>query len=520
MNARTDTYALGILLAAAAVLVALFSACSPLYPLNPWDDANCFFLLGKSLYHGMAPYREVFDQKGPLVYMSHALAAAIDDRSMIGVWLMEYGAMALYMVYAYRTMRLFTDNPIALPLTLVIATAYVTSDFFYYGDTVEELGLGWIMLTLYYLLRYVKRGEVPSTAAALWMGLGVAQIFWMKFTVLSPYVGAFLAMLIICIRQKKMADFRHTAGWALVGFAAVSAVVLIYFAAIGGLWDMWDGYFAYNLFRYHAVGAEDGGGDQMTIYPLRLAAWVLLVSIPMLHRRVQPTVRLLVTLSFATTLILFAITTVYIYYFIICFVFFPLLIYYVRRWSLGWRTWTLTGAVLVLLTACDFQFVQLCRGTFPQAIIPIAEELGQEDADVGIMEYRSRETGIYTLTHHLPPMRFFFLLSVVHDDLKENQDECLRSRRCKYVLVKDQVLEDEVYEAIPEAGYELQYTRYELFRTLKLLNPKVFLWNLGWPQPLMRPLCGEVTPQYAKFRVYQRIDPIETSETEEEREDE
>lgn len=497
---------IGIFGLAATVLITLFSACSWLYPLNPWDDANCFFMLGKSLTQGVMPYRDIFDHKGPGVYLWQALGALICDHNFIGIYLTEILGLWLYLVYAYRTMRLFTQNPIALPFTLLLGTALTTSDFFYYGNTVEEFGLPWIMLSLYYLLAYAKYRQVPSATASIVMGLGVGMIFWMKFTVLSPFVGAFLAILILCIRDRRMADFGRVLGFALIGFGIVSIAICTFFAAIGGFWDMIDGYFGYNLFRYHAAGAEGGGGEEMGIYPLRLVAWLALVMIPLLHRKVQGDVRLLVTMSFATTLILFAITTVYIYYFIICYAFFPLLIYYVRKWELNRKNGLICGLIALLLMACNFQLMQRIRGTFPQAILSIAEELDQEDPSVGIMEYRSRETGIYTYTHHMPPMRYFFLLSVVHEELKKDQDKCLNSRRCKYVLVKDQVLAPEVYEAIPAAGYELIETRTELFRTLKLLNPKIFLWNLGWPQPLMRVLVGEVEPETAVFRLYRKIE--------------
>lgn len=495
----------GILGIVAFVLITLFSACSWLYPLNPWDDANCFFMLGKSFIRGVMPYREIFDQKGPLVFLWQALGALICDHHFIGIYLTEIAGLWFYLVYTYRTMRLFTDNPIALPFTCLMGVALTTSDFFYYGNTVEEFGLPWLMFAFYQLLAYARHRRLPSIAESIVMGLGVGLIFWMKFTVLSPLVGALIAMLIICISNQRMADFGRVIAWAFAGFAAVTAAVFAIFYAIGGLGDMLDGYIGYNLFRYHAVGAEDGG-DDMKIYPLRLLALCSLVAIPLLHRKVQKDVRILVTLSFLTTLILFAITTVYIYYFIICYLFFPLLIYYVRRWEWNRKTAISMALIALLMMACNFQLTQRIRGTFPQAILSIVEELKDEDPSVGILEYRSRETGIYTYTHHMPPVRFFFLLSVVHRELEEDQDACLRSRRCKYVLVKDQVLAPEVYEAIPEAGYELIETRSEIFRTLKLLNPKIFLWNLGWTQPIMRAIVGEVEPEWAVFRLYRRVE--------------
>jgi len=510
MNRKGYWYIGFFLFVVSALLITAFSACSPLYPLNPWDDANCFLMLGRSLLEGRLPYRDIFDQKGPGVYLIQAMGDAVGVRPFFGFYLIEIAALWEYLWFAFLTMMLFVnrqgkEQPIlAILLTCLLGFAYTTSDFFYYGNTVEELGLPWIMLTFYALLRYAKQHILPSHTMAIVMGVGIGIIFWSKFTVLSPFVGALIAMLIICIRNKQMTDFWRTVGNALIGFIGVTIIVLAIFIHIGGLADMFDGYFGYNLFRYHAVGAEDGG-DDMRIYPLRLVAWVVLSAIPLIPRPINKDVRLIVTCSFATTLILFAITTVYIYYFILCFAFFPLLFYYIRRCPVRTMTYVITVVLAVWMTITDFSLMQRCRGTFPQAILPIAKQLSQQDCDRGVLTYRSRETGLYTYANMLPPNRFFFLLSVVHQDLKDDQDACLQSHRCRYVIVKDQVLEPEAYQPIEENGYHLIMERHELFRTLRLLNPVLYSWNLGWTQPIMRLfLDEEPIPQEAVFRVYER----------------
>ena len=35
-----------------AVMIGLCSRCSPLYPFNNWNDANCFFTTGKAMFSG------------------------------------------------------------------------------------------------------------------------------------------------------------------------------------------------------------------------------------------------------------------------------------------------------------------------------------------------------------------------------------------------------------------------------------------------------------------------------------
>ena len=50
---------LGFLILTATVTITIVSTCSPLYPFNPWDDANCFFTVGRGILHGLVPYRDL-----------------------------------------------------------------------------------------------------------------------------------------------------------------------------------------------------------------------------------------------------------------------------------------------------------------------------------------------------------------------------------------------------------------------------------------------------------------------------
>lgn len=81
-NSKLSKYELIFLLFSAIVTITLVSTCSPLYPFNPWDDANCFFTLGRGILHGLVPYRDLYEQKGPLLYFIYALVALLSEKSL------------------------------------------------------------------------------------------------------------------------------------------------------------------------------------------------------------------------------------------------------------------------------------------------------------------------------------------------------------------------------------------------------------------------------------------------------
>ena len=63
---------LSLCFAAAFCIITVMSTCSFLYPTNTWGDAQCFYTVGKSIAHGKVLYRDIYEQKGPLLYFLHA----------------------------------------------------------------------------------------------------------------------------------------------------------------------------------------------------------------------------------------------------------------------------------------------------------------------------------------------------------------------------------------------------------------------------------------------------------------
>ena len=92
---------LALLCATLALLIATTS--SPLYAANFWTDTNIYFTIGRGMTRGLMPYRDLFDHKGPLVFMLYALGAAISDTSFIGVFILEALSLAAAVYAGWRT---------------------------------------------------------------------------------------------------------------------------------------------------------------------------------------------------------------------------------------------------------------------------------------------------------------------------------------------------------------------------------------------------------------------------------
>ena len=112
------------------ICISLFSKSSPLYPINDWVDAQCFFTVGKAMMKGMVPYRDLMEQKGPLLYLIYGIASLISYNSFLGVYLIEIVAFVIYLYFIIKIWALFGSEGNNLLWTGVYAVLFcVTSAF-------------------------------------------------------------------------------------------------------------------------------------------------------------------------------------------------------------------------------------------------------------------------------------------------------------------------------------------------------------------------------------------------------
>ncbi len=320
-----------LLLLFSCVLVTLFSTCSPLYPINPWDDADVFMTVGKSMLRGKVLYRDIFDQKGPVLFFLHELAAAISYTSFLGIYIFEVLGLWCFAWYSLKSIRLFSDSRLNMPLLCLLMLLTVTSDAFFYGDSAEEFCLPLLSHALYFMLRFVKERETqPSPVQGLLFGAGMGIVFWIKFNiVVFFYGGSLLALICIACHERRLRELARVVPWALLGMAAVTVAVLAYFIRHHAIDALVDAYFYTNLFKYTGI-SSNGEPDVWWFIFVKLAIMTVLL-LPVLLAKARNDVKLLVLGGYGALLLSFTFLTVQFYYFLLLFVYGPLFIVFFRR---------------------------------------------------------------------------------------------------------------------------------------------------------------------------------------------
>lgn len=245
---RSGSAAVFCLLIAAAA-ITLCSKSSPLCPFNDWVDANCYLTIGRGILRGQMPYRDLIDHKGPLLYLLHAPAAALDATGFFGVYLLEIAAAAAFLYAALCLLRLYGGKRMALALPLLAAVVYGCGSFCH-GDSAEELCLPLLAWPLYLSLRAVRAGKIPPVRDCVLIGLCAGAVLWIKFSLLGLFMGLLPVPIALGLRRRQGRALLLGAAGALGGLLVVTLLLFLWLAAGGALSDCLRVYLYDNLFLY------------------------------------------------------------------------------------------------------------------------------------------------------------------------------------------------------------------------------------------------------------------------------
>ena len=273
-----------LLLAVSGGLLLVCSGTSPLYRGHDWTDANTYLTMGRGLLQGAVPYRDLFDHKGPLLYLLYALGAVLHPAGFYGVFVLQMLALAGTLYALYRTARCLGAAPAAalvcacaLPVFLLSAGIYYLPDQLDYGGgSAEEFCLPLMAGGLWLWAVGERRGGWSPGGLA---GLGVlaGAVFQIKFSLAVFFAGLLLPGGIQ--PPSRRAGRRLLGlGWCALGFVGSLVPYLLYAGVTHSLGNFVRAYFWFNASYARAAAPSLGALIGRAVS----AAWSTVLTTPML----------------------------------------------------------------------------------------------------------------------------------------------------------------------------------------------------------------------------------------------
>ena len=196
-------------------------------------------------------YRDIYEQKGPTLYLLHALAACVSDSDFLGVYLLETLSLAAALFAAYRLFRLRAGRAWSLGGASVWGAIVLISPSFCKGDSAEEFCLPLLMAAM--AVAYAEYGRRARPMRFAWLafcGLMAGLIFTIKYTLLGAMLGLCLCEGVLALREGGLRRAFKSAGVFLAGMVVPILLWVIYFAVNGALGDAVTAYLTNNIFLY------------------------------------------------------------------------------------------------------------------------------------------------------------------------------------------------------------------------------------------------------------------------------
>jgi hypothetical protein len=232
----------------AALFTAMQFALRPFTDTNPGNDSSVFLYIGKRMHEGYVPYKDLFDHKGPVLYLIQYLGMFVrtDNCPGLGVWFWELFSMFFFVIVILKTTKLLTDSKTAQYMTLWILPAFCGRFVYEGGNFVEEYALPWIAVSFYIFLKYIVSGSFKKREILL-LGLSFALVFFLRSNMIAVWAVFIPVVLFGMIYRKKWKELATCMGLFLAGCCAVVLPILAYCMYTDSLTDMIDCYFRFNM---------------------------------------------------------------------------------------------------------------------------------------------------------------------------------------------------------------------------------------------------------------------------------
>ncbi len=230
-------------------------------------DSSIFVYVGRCVGRSLIPYRDVFDQKGPLIYALDWLGCSFGG--VLGLWVLDctclFCAVFLFLLFI-KTSACFLNSSknygcrfddtsyVALALSIV---------FFHLsacGGNMPEMWIVFLSAITWLLVAqsvlHTRLSGVPAVA----MGVCIGGIALLKFNMMAVTLPVGIVALLDGGDRKSTFKKRIVnCCFVALGVAVVLTPVVAWFGCKGALGDMWDVYVVYNALYASVLRSMRGG---------------------------------------------------------------------------------------------------------------------------------------------------------------------------------------------------------------------------------------------------------------------
>ena len=442
------------------ILLFFCSKCSFLYPFNGWDDFNSFYTIASGWANGLIPYKDLFEQKGPLLYLIFLIGYYISPGKFTGVFILEIIFFGFVLYVSSKIIDMFIDKKKdrlgKYLILLLYGVLMVSSISFVEGGSSEEFNLLFTTTTIYYIVKYLKNSDLIdiSYKNLIICGLCCGLSIMIKYTTVGLW---FIMMAYICIKLFILKRYSESIKKGLIFIMMMIipfSLFLLYFYMKDAIYDFLNVYFYINIFSYSiersfmsSVLMSFKGIFSAFLSNFVLVGIIYLLFCHFLCKKIKGEFKfdlnwkhiLFMGINVFNLFILYYGQAFRVYALVVAFYILLFILIYFYKFYNKYRLFKIGCLIYVicaLLCSIDFKYMSVKRDNIVQyRFADIINDYGGGT----LLQYRSIDEGFYTTSNILPSVRYFEQVNISFDRLSESynvQDSTIINKEVDFVVVR------------------------------------------------------------------------------------
>ena len=232
---------------------------SPLKSGNTWDDTNAMLRIGQLWQSGVIPFRDVFEQRGIVLYFIYLIANLISSHGYFGLFVIE----TVNFIFIQQITKKIFDQAIGEKkynlnsiLSLMMILVMIGNYSFKNGGSPEEFTLGWILLASYCFLKVLKESK---NFYFILFGICLAITINIKYSLIGPFIAIIIIYILDLSKKKQLnkKNFLKIMKNVVLGLIIVGLPITIYLLVTRSFNALIDIYFIKNIQGYTAESAQN-----------------------------------------------------------------------------------------------------------------------------------------------------------------------------------------------------------------------------------------------------------------------
>lgn len=207
-------------------ITSLVLVSNPFSEIIAKHDSSMFTYFGYAMNNGKFMYTEIFDHKGPIIFILNYFGILFSTATFSGIYIIEFLSLFLFFIFTYRLSKLWIPDLNAfIPL---IIEAIVLTFFLEGGNLTEEYALPFIAYSLYAFSKFYKSDKEIIWHEIILIGMSFSVVFLLRANMISLWAVFCLVILAEFIYNKKYSDLVKVIGLFVSGILLVLVPMCLY----------------------------------------------------------------------------------------------------------------------------------------------------------------------------------------------------------------------------------------------------------------------------------------------------